>query len=112
MTTQSEMQAALKSSAVRDALTAALLAGLKSTPGKDALTAASLEALKSADGKTTMRNAVQAELEEGFANHEAEDPAGIRKVFDNQEWLFNAVHGLMNDLKDISDTVQQIKEKV
>ena len=71
-----------------------------------------LTVLKSTDGKNSVRNAVQAELEEGFANHQAEDPAGRKKVFDNQEWLFNAVHGLGGDLKDIFDVVQQIKEKV
>ncbi|HKO85960.1 MAG TPA: hypothetical protein VJ140_15710 [Actinomycetota bacterium] len=112
MTTQTDMLAVLKSTDGKKALTAALLEGLKSTDGKNTLKAALLEGLKSTDGKNTLRSAVQAELEEGFANHKTEDPDKKEKVFENQEWLFEAVDGLMSDLKDINDAVQQIKEKV
>ena len=96
MTTQSEMQAALKSPAVKDALKTALADGLKSPAVKEAL-----------------REAVQAELEEGFANHapNLSSAAERKKVSPNQQWLFDAVEGLIEPIKDIVDTVHRIEEK-
>lgn len=98
MTTQTEITAALTSPA-----------------GKKALKEAALAALTSDDGKDTVRNAAQsavrAELVEGFANHKVDAHHDRNEVYDNQEWLFDAVESLSKDLKDIFDTLQQIKDK-
>jgi len=102
MTVQSDMTAALKSSA-----------------GREALKAGGLAALTSPEGKSALGSIVQAELVKGFANHKVDAHADRKEVFNNQEWLFDAVDGLGNALKDINDALndinrvlQDIKDKV
>jgi hypothetical protein len=60
--------------------------------------------------QTDMREAVQAELEEGFANHAPGLSAAERKkVSPNQQWLFDTVDGLTSTTKDINDTLNDLK---
>jgi hypothetical protein len=89
-----------------------MLAFCNSDNGKKALTAVLVGALNANDGKKALRSAVQAELEEGFANHKTDGHADPKEVFSNQEWLFDAVDGLSKDLKDIFDILRELKDKV